>query len=127
MSTRMGVVKDLKSGRYVVIDGIPCKVVDFQKSKPGKHGSAKARVTAIGIFDGQKKQLLKPVDANVEIPEVDRRNGQVVADLGANIQVMDMKTYETFEMKKGEMKASPGKEVEYIDCMGQKQIVRVKG
>ncbi len=123
----MGLVKDLKNGRYVVIDGVPCKVVDFQKSKPGKHGSAKARVTAIGIFDGSKKQLMKPVDANVEIPEVDKRNGQVVADLGANLQLMDMKTYETFEIKKGEVKASPGQEVEYIDCMGQKQIIRARG
>ena len=123
----MGQVKDLKKGKYVVIDDTPCKVVDIQKSKPGKHGSAKARVTAIGIFNDQKKQLLKPVDANIEIPEVDRRNGQVVADLGSTYQVMDLNTYETFEIEKAEIKANAGQEVEYISCMGQKQILRAKG
>ncbi|MCD6414697.1 MAG: translation initiation factor IF-5A [Candidatus Diapherotrites archaeon] len=127
MATRMGLVKDLKTGKYVVIDGIPCRVVEIQKSKPGKHGSAKARVTAIGIFDGQKKQLLKPVDANIEIPDVRRRNGQVVADLGNTVQIMDLESYETFEVRKGEIKVSPGQEVEYTDCMGHKQITRVKG
>ena len=80
----IGMVKDLKKGKYVLIDDIPCKVIDIQTSKPGKHGAAKARVTAVGIFDGSKKQLLKPVDANCEIPMVDRRKGQVVADLGGD-------------------------------------------
>ena len=98
MSIRMGQVKDLKTGRYVLIDGVPCRVVEIQKSKPGKHGAAKARVTAIGIFDGSKKQLLKPVDANIEVPEVERKMAQVVADMGSTIQLMDMQTYETFEI-----------------------------
>lgn len=123
----IGMVKDLKKGRYVLIDDVPCKVIDIQTSKPGKHGAAKARVTAIGIFDGSKKQLLKPVDANCEIPNVDRRKGQVIADLGSNIQLMDMENYETFEMKKPEdITLEAGQEVEYMDVMGQKMITRGK-
>lgn len=31
----------LKEGSYVIIDGEPCKVVEIEKSKTGKHGSAK--------------------------------------------------------------------------------------
>ena len=101
--------------------------MDIQTSKPGKHGAAKARVTAIGIFDGSKKQLLKPVDANCEIPVVDRRKGQVIADLGSNIQVMDMTTYETFEMKKPEdIKLEAGQEIEYMDVLDRKMITRGK-
>ena len=121
----IGTVKDLKKGRYVIIDDAPCKVVDFTTSKPGKHGAAKARVTAVGIFDGSKRQLLKPVDANCEIPIVDRRKAQMIADLGGNIQLMDMETYETFEMKKpDDIKLEAGQEVEYMDVMGQKMITR---
>lgn len=120
-------VKDLKKGKYVIIDDVPCKVVDIQTSKPGKHGAAKARVTAIGIFDGSKKQLLKPVDANCEIPIVDRRKGQYLADMGANIQIMDLETYETFEMKKpSDFVAEKGAEIEYMDVLGQKMITRTK-
>ena len=121
----IGMVKDLKKGKYVLIDDVPCKVVDIQTSKPGKHGAAKARVTAVGIFDGNKKQLLKPVDANCEIPMVDRRKGQFLADMGANIQIMDLETYDTFEMKKPDgFAAEAGAEVEYMEVMGQRMITR---
>ncbi len=118
-------MKDLKKGKYVIIDGIPCKVVDIQVSRPGKHGSAKARVTAVGIFNNEKKQLLKPVDAEVHIPIVQKKFGQIVADTGDQWQVMDLETYETFEVKKNpEISVNPGDEVEYMIAMGQVKVVR---
>lgn len=46
LSTRPGELGSLKPGNLVIIDGEPCKVVSIEKSKPGKHGSAKARVVA---------------------------------------------------------------------------------
>ncbi|MCL5429921.1 MAG: hypothetical protein M1504_00400, partial [Candidatus Marsarchaeota archaeon] len=39
--------RDIKIGRYIIIDGIACRVVEIETSKPGKHGAAKMRVTAI--------------------------------------------------------------------------------
>jgi translation elongation factor P/translation initiation factor 5A len=42
----------VKEGSYVIIDGEPCKIVEVEKSKPGKHGSAK---------EGRVR-LSKPVD-----------------------------------------------------------------
>ncbi len=118
-------VKDLKKGKYVIIDGIPCKVVDIQISKPGKHGSAKARVTAVGIFNGEKKQLLKPVDAEIHIPIVEKKYAQVIADLGDQWQLMDLETYETFEAPKNpEVNVQPGDEVEYIKALGQIKVTR---
>ena len=33
----------LKVGSYIVIDGEPCRIVSSDHSKPGKHGSAKAK------------------------------------------------------------------------------------
>ena len=121
----IGQVKELKPGKYVIIDGMPCKVVDVQKSKPGKHGSAKARVTAIGIFTGQKKILMKPVTTNCEIPIVRKKKAQVIADMGAKVQLMDMETYETFEVDKPEdFPVEAGKEVPYQVAMGIKRIVQ---
>jgi translation initiation factor 5A len=40
-------VKELKEGKYVLIDEEPCVIKSISKSKPGKHGSAKARIDAI--------------------------------------------------------------------------------
>jgi len=48
-------IRTLKVGRYIIIDDEPSTIVNLEKSKPGKHGSAKARIDAIGVFDGQKR------------------------------------------------------------------------
>jgi len=51
-------VGSLKTGSYVIVDNEPCRIVDLTKSKPGKHGSAKARVVTIGVFDGVKRSFV---------------------------------------------------------------------
>ncbi len=121
-------VKDLKEGKLVVIDGEPCRIVSIQKSKPGKHGAAKARVEGISLFTGQKKTLLKSTDSPCEIPILLRKNAQVVADLGGDrVQLMDLETYETYELDVPEDlkgKLSPGDEVEVNEVMGRRFIAR---
>jgi translation initiation factor 5A len=125
-----GVMKDLKVGKYVLIEDIPCRVVEIESSAPGKHGAAKMRVTAMGIFDGQKKTLLKPSDADVEMPVIERRVGQVVSISGESAQIMDLEDYSTFDIAiPQDMKndVAAGKEVEYMDSMGRKILTRVRG
>ncbi|MGC8662719.1 MAG: translation initiation factor IF-5A [Candidatus Micrarchaeia archaeon] len=123
-------VKDAKEGRFILIDNIPCKVVDVETSAPGKHGSAKVRITAIGIFDGQKRTLLKPSGADVEAPVILKKRAQVVSISGGNAQLMDLESFETFELpipedlKQG---IKPGSEVEILESMDQKAISRVVG
>ncbi len=48
----------IKEGRYIVVEDEPCKVVGLATSKPGKHGAAKARIDAVGIFDGVKRSIV---------------------------------------------------------------------
>ena len=125
-----GIVKDLKEGRFVVIDGEPCKIVSIDISKTGKHGAHKARVEAISLFTGTKKTLMKPGDATIEIPIIEKKNAQVVSIMGDRLQLMDLATYEVFEIEcpdefKG--KIAQGQELEVQDVMGKKMIVRVKG
>src|SRR5438445_7766219 len=90
-------VGELKIGQYVIIDGEPCRIVEFEKSKPGKHGSAKARIVAISAFTGQKKTLLSPVDGRTEVPMIDKRTAQIISISGNLVQMMDMENYATFE------------------------------
>jgi translation initiation factor 5A len=125
-----GTVKDLKEGRFVVIDGEPCRVVSIEISKTGKHGAHKARVEAISLFTGSKKTLMKPADATIEIPIIEKKAAQVVAIMGDRLQLMDLNTFEVFELEcpdeyKG--KIAQGQEIEVQDVMGKKIIVRVKG
>ena len=87
----------LKVGSYIMIDGEPCRIVSYDHSKPGKHGSAKARVAAMGVFDGSRHSLVSPVSANVEVPLIDKRNGQVISISDRMLQIMDLETFEVFE------------------------------
>ena len=84
-------VGELRVGGYMMIEGEPCRIVDIAKSKPGKHGSAKARIVAIGVFDGQKRQFVKPVDLGAEVPIIDKRAGQVFAINPTGVQIMDLR------------------------------------
>ncbi len=123
-------MKDLKPGRFVMIDGVPCKVVSVDTSAPGKHGAAKMRVTAIGIFDGSKKTLLKPSDADAEAPVINKLRAQVVSVTENIAQLMDLETYETYELPiPEELKHSlkPASEVEILETMNRKAIMRVVG
>lgn len=121
-------MKDVKVGRYILIDDVPCKVVDIETSSPGKHGSAKMRVTAIGIFGGEKKTLLKPSDGDAEIPVIKKKKAQVVSVTGSNAQLMDPETYEVYDLPiPAELsgKVKDGSEVEILEAMGRKAISRV--
>jgi translation initiation factor 5A len=124
-------VGSLRVGGYMIIDGEPCHIVDITKSKPGKHGSAKARIVAIGVFDGVKRSFVKPVDLNAEVPIIDKRMGQVFAVNPSGVQIMDLETYEYFDApfpEDTELKAkmTPGVEVEYWRILGKLKIVRAK-
>ena len=125
-------VGSLKIGHYIVVDGEPCKIVEYEKSKPGKHGAAKARIVAISALSGQKKNVISPVDAKIEVPMIEKRTGQVISIGGNMIQLMDLESYQTFETEmptdeelKG--KLTSGAEVEYWNMLGRKKIIRVKG
>ncbi len=124
-------VGSLREGRYIIMDGEPCRIVGVTKSKPGKHGSAKARIVAIGIFDGAKRSFVKPVDANVEVPMIDKRSGQVFSVMPSGVQIMDLETYEYLDAsfpQDEDLKAKlvSGAEIEYWRILGRVKIVRVK-
>lgn len=121
----------LKVGSYVMVEDQPCRIVSYSKSKPGKHGSAKARVVAMGVFDGVKRSFVKPRSSQVVVPIIEKRAGQVIALLPSAIQIMDLETYEIFEtpIPKEALKSklTSGVEVEFWRILGRIKIVRTKG
>ncbi|GAB3327495.1 translation initiation factor IF-5A [Haloplanus rallus] len=117
-------VRELQEGSYVMMEDSPCKINAYSTAKPGKHGSAKARIEGTGVFDGKKRSLSQPVDAKVWVPIVERKGGQVVSVSGDDAQIMDLDTYETFTMRIPEDEdLSPDDEIEYLEYEGQRKIV----
>ena len=109
MSTKVVELKTVKVGKYIVLDGEASKVTSLTTSSPGKHGAAKARLEAVGIFDGQ------------------------LAVMGDQVQIMDLESFETFELPipaefDEEIRGAVGTDlgVEYIIALGNMKIMRTK-
>jgi translation initiation factor 5A len=126
----------LKIGSYILLphtdqpSGEPCKIVEYDTSKPGKHGSAKARIVGQGIFDGQKRPHVGPVSMQIHIPMINKKMGQIISMNGDVVQIMDSETFETIDVSliddevKG--KLTNGDDVEYWDVMSKTKIMRIK-
>jgi len=71
----------LRKNGHVVIKGRPCKIVEMSTSKTGKHGHAKVHMVAIDIFTNKKMEDLSPSTHNMDVPNVSRREYQLVGNL----------------------------------------------
>ena len=69
----------LRKNGHVVIKGRPCKIVDMSTSKTGKHGHAKVHLVALDIFTGKKYEDLSPSTHNMDVPNVTRKEYQLVS------------------------------------------------
>jgi translation initiation factor 5A len=91
-------VGQLQKGNYVILDGAACVVSGTQTSRPGKHGHAKVRFEAVGMIDGKKRQAVMPGHDSIEVPIIAKKNAQVLSISGNTANVMDMETYETYDL-----------------------------
>ena len=132
MSHKVVEAGSLKVGRYIIIDDDAYRVVSIEKSKSGKHGHAKARITAVGVFEGSKKSIVLPTDAKIDSPVIDKRVAQVNYITDATppvLGLMDMESYESFEHampseEDFEGKVEQGSQIEYWIVMGRKKLIR---
>jgi len=127
--TKLVSVGSLKKGDTIIIDGAPCKIVDTSTSRPGKHGHAKVNMMAVGMLDGKKRQMVMPGHDKVEAPIVEKKNAQVLSVSGNTANVMDMETYETFDIEIPEELKDQVKEgvtILYWILMGVKIIKQIK-
>ncbi len=126
----------LKIGSYILLphsdqpSGEPCRIVEYDTSKPGKHGAAKARIVAEGIFDKQKRPHVGPVSMQVHVPMINKKMGQIISINGDIVQVMDSETFETIDITliddDVQGKLENGQNVEYWLVMDKTKIMRIK-
>lgn len=90
--------KKLRPGGFVLLDDVPCVVEKVQTSKAGKHGAAKARLFARGLFDGSKKITVGPADSKADVPIIEKRGMQVIAMLGDSATLMDLEDFSQAEL-----------------------------
>ncbi len=119
----------VKVGRYIVIDGGAYRVTNIQKSTPGKHGHAKYRIDAVNILTSSKKNIVLTGHAKVDVPIIEKIPAQVLSVSGNTASVMDMKSYETFDLEIPEEfrgKVEANSEVVYWNVIGTKVMKEFK-
>lgn len=134
-------ISKMKEGRFLLIEGIPCKISNITRSKAGKHGHAKARIEAVGITDGKKRIIVKGSGEKVQVPMILKKPAQVLSltktttssdgetKESIKAQVMDLENYETFELEVPEElkdKVTEGSQVIYWEMMGQKMMTQMR-
>lgn len=99
MSFRREEVQKLKSGNYIMVDEEPCIIKNTERSKSGKHGHAKVRVTCVGVFDDNKRSLTIPSGHMVEVPEILKGNAQINYIEDKIVNIMDLESYESLDVR----------------------------
>ena len=118
-------IRTLKVGRYVAIDEDAYKILSISKSKPGKHGSAKARLELEDIFTGQKRSHVGTVTDNIQVPVIEKGSAVITFVQGNEVNAMDNKTYETLILPLDpEMNLEAGGEIQWMEAMGRYRITR---
>ena len=118
-------IRTLKVGRYVAIDEDAYKILSISKSKPGKHGSAQARLELEDIFTGQKRSLVGTVTDNIQVPVIEKGSAVITFVQGNEVNAMDNKTYETLILPLDpEMNLEAGGEIQWMEAMGRYRITR---
>ncbi|MAO70391.1 MAG: translation initiation factor IF-5A [Methanobacteriota archaeon] len=118
-------IRTLKVGRYVSVDDKAYKILSISKSKPGKHGSAKARIEMEDLFTGQKKSHVGTVTDSIHVPLIEKGSAIITHIEGQEVHAMDNKTYETLILPKDdEMSLESGKEILWMEALGRYKITR---
>ncbi len=129
MATKQTSAGSLKVGGFIVFDGVGCRVSKMDISRTGKHGHAKCRMEAISLIDGRKFVKIIPAHDNVIVPIIEKKVAQILSVHGDIANVMDMETYETFDLKiPNDMKAQvkEGIQVVYWIILNEKVMKQVR-
>ena len=118
-------VRTLKVGRYVALEEGAYKILGMSKSKPGKHGGAKARIELVDLFSDKKRSHVAPVTDSISVPMIEKGSAIITHIDGNEVHAMDNKTYETLILPLEEgMTLEPGGEILWMEAMGRYKIIR---
>jgi translation initiation factor 5A len=83
-------VNKLRIGKYALLEGRPCRVVEIKKSKTGKHGHAKANIAGTDLFTDKRYEVHLPTSHVIEVPIVQRLDYSLILIDGKFTQLIDL-------------------------------------
>ena len=101
------------------------KINSISKSKPGKHGSAKARLELVDIFTGQKISHVGSVTDTINVPLIEKGTAMVTHIEGQEVHAMNMRDHSMMILPlEDEFNIEAGKEIMWMEALGRYKITR---
>lgn len=119
---------EAKPGAMILVEGDAYVVKSNDISKTGKHGHAKCRILASGVFVDRKKVITVPGHERFDVPMVEKKRVQILSMEGDNASVMDLESYETIDVPVHpdiREQVVADKQAESWDIEGKKMLMRV--
>ena len=118
-------IRTLKVGRFCVVDEEAYKILSISKSKPGKHGSAKARLELESIFTKKKISHVGTVTDSINVPMIEKGTAMVTHMEGSEVHAMNMRDHSmmVLPMEDG-LNIEAGKEIMWMEALGRYKIIR---
>ena len=118
-------IRTLKVGRYCCVDDRAYKINTISTSKPGKHGSAKARIELVDIFTGAKISHVGSVSSSITVPLIEKGTALVTHVEGAEVHAMNMRDHSMMILPLEEdLEIEGGKEIMWMEALGLYKIIR---
>ncbi|DAC29906.1 MAG TPA: translation initiation factor IF-5A [Candidatus Poseidoniaceae archaeon] len=117
-------IRTLKVGRFCVVDNEAYKILSISTSKPGKHGSAKARIELISLFSSKKMSHVGSVTDSIHVPMIEKGKAMVTHIDGDEVHAMNMKDHSMMILPLDEgMDIQPSSEILYMEALGRYKII----
>ncbi|MDE0857877.1 MAG: translation initiation factor IF-5A [Candidatus Poseidoniaceae archaeon] len=117
-------IRTLKVGRFCVVDNEAYKILSISTSKPGKHGSAKARIELMSLFSAKKMSHVGSVTDSIHVPMIEKGKAMVTHIDGEEVHAMNMKDHSMMILPLEEgMNIEPSNEILWMEALGRYKII----
>ncbi|MDG1549659.1 MAG: translation initiation factor IF-5A [Candidatus Poseidoniaceae archaeon] len=121
-------IRTLKVGRFCVVDDEAYKILSISTSKPGKHGSAKARISLESIFTGKKISHVGSVTDSINVPMIEKGTATVTHMDGNEVHAMNDRDYSMMILPMPSsavgMTIEAGQKIMWQEALGRYIIIR---
>lgn len=93
----MASASDLQKGNYFIYNGEPHRVIKKEVVAVGTHSHTKLKFFIKPLSGGGEKTVNFNHTDNVEILDIIRKTAMIIAKNNGKVQIMDSKSYETFD------------------------------
>ncbi|MBI2654151.1 hypothetical protein HYX02_05055 [Candidatus Woesearchaeota archaeon] len=122
----MPTATELERGTYFIHNGAPVRVLRKEVIVVGTHSHSKLKIFFQGLNEKVERSVNFHHTDKVEIVDIVRKLGQVIAKTSDKIQIMDMVSYETLDANAPEElfnQINEGDNVTFVELKGNIQII----